>query len=209
MYNTPLGIRVLQCAERRLFVESLAMIVDDLTIADGPFDIAVFDRLQRNQKIAVLHTMAKGLLCGQEPPPQLTAAIEAAVATVFEQTHAMTSLELDGEFEEPEEALPPLLSWRELILAAGREAEIDDLPSAIEDDPAEWDLVLDCLENRVLWDCDWEMEEQFDADPDVSQRVKQEMGISDDYFVAVPPDPADEEAERLLAELRELSADAR
>ena len=209
MYHTPLGIRVFQGAERRLFVESLAMIVDNLSIVDGPFDIAVFDRLQRNQKIAVLHAMAKGLLCGQEPAPRLTAAIEAAVATVFLQSHAMISLELDDEFDELEEDAPPHLSWCELILAAGREAEIDDLPSVTEDDPDEWELLLDCLEDRVLWDCDWEMEEQLDADPDVSQRVKREMGISDDYFIAVPPDPTDEEAERLLLELRELTGEAR
>ena len=185
------------------------MIVDNLSIVDGPFDIAVFDRLQRNQKIAVLHAMAKGLLCGQEPAPRLTAAIEAAVATVFLQSHAMISLELDDEFDELEEDAPPHLSWCELILAAGREAEIDDLPSVTEDDPDEWELLLDCLEDRVLWDCDWEMEEQLDADPDVSQRVKREMGISDDYFIAVPPDPTDEEAERLLLELRELTGEAR
>ena len=209
MYNTPLGIRTLEGAERRLFVESLAMIVDNLSIVDGPFDIAVFDRLQRNQKIAVLNMMAKALLCAQEPAPQLTAAIEAAVATVFLQEYAMISLELDDEFDELEEDAPPHLSWCELLLAAGREAEIDDLPSVTEDDPDEWDLLLDCLEDRVLWDCDWEMEEQLDADPDVSQRVKQEMGISDDYFIAVPPDPTDEEANRLLLELRELTADAR
>jgi len=185
------------------------MIADNLSIVDGPFDIAIFDRLQRNQKIAVLHTMAKGLLCGQEPAPRLTAAIEAAVATAFLQSHAMISLELDGEFEESEEGLPPRLSWRELILAAGHEAEIGNLPNVTEDDPDEWSLLLECLEDQILWDCDWEMEEQLDADPDVSQRVKQEMGINDDYFIAVPPDPTDEEAERLLAELRELTREAR
>ncbi len=65
------------------------------------------------------------------------------------------------------------------------------------------------LEGQILWDYDWEMEEQLDAAPDVSQRLKQEMGINDDYFIAVPPDPTDEEAERLLLELRELMAAAR
>lgn len=200
---------MLQGAERRLFVESLAMIVDNLNVTDGPFDIAVFDRLQRNQKIAVLHTMAKGLLCGQEPTPRLTASIEAAVATVFLQGCDMLSLELDEESDEPEEGAPSYPSWRELILAAGREAEIDDLASVTEDDPDEWELPLDCLEARVLWDYDWEMEEQLDVDPDVSQEMKQKMGINDDYFITVPPDPTDEEAERLLAELRELTAEAR
>ncbi len=70
-------------------------------------------------------------------------------------------------------------------------------------------MLLDCLEDRVLWDNDWEMEEQLDADPDTSRRLKQELGIEEDYFVAIPPDPNDEEAERLWDELRELTSDAR
>jgi hypothetical protein len=122
----------------------------------------------------------------------------------------MISLELDGELDETKGASTPQSpSWRGLIYAASREAKIDELPSITEDDPEEWNLLLDCLEDRVLWDNDWAMVEQLDADPEVSQRVKREMGISDDYFVAVPPDPTDEEAERLLLELRELTADAR
>lgn len=200
---------MLQGAERRLFVESLGMIVDDLSVVDGPFDVEFFDRLQRNQKIATLHLMAKGLLCGQEPAPRLTAAIEAAVATVFLREHAMISLELDGEFDELDEDVPPSLSWRDLILAAAREAEFDNLPSANEDDPDDWDLLLDRLEGQILWDRDWEMDEQLDADPDVSRQVKQEMGINDDYFIAIPPDPTDEEAKRLLLELRDLTGEAR
>ena len=210
MYNTPLGIRVLQGAERRLFVESLAMIVDNLSVVDGPFEVAIFDRLQRNQKIAILHTMARALLCGQEPVPRLTAPIEAAVATVYRHMRTMISLELEGEIDELEDvSTPKPPSWRKRVLAAGREAEIDDLPSITEDDPEEWDLLLECLEDCVLWDNDWEMEEQLDMDPDVSQRVKREMGIADDYFIAVPPDPTDDEAGQLLSELFELTADAR
>jgi hypothetical protein len=36
-----------------------------------------------------------------------------------------------------------------------------------------------------------------------------ELGITDAYFVAIPRDPSDAEAERLLAELRFLAQDAR
>ena len=34
MYNTPVGVRVLEGAERRLFVESLAMLIDDVSLED-------------------------------------------------------------------------------------------------------------------------------------------------------------------------------
>jgi hypothetical protein len=65
--------------------------------------------------------------------------------------------------------------------------------------------LFDCLEGRLLWARDWEMEEHLDADPEASRRVKQELGIDADYFVAVPPDPSEEECERLVGELRELT----
>jgi len=207
MYNTPAGIRILQGAERRLFVESLAMIVDNLSVGDVPFDAAVFDDLQRNQKIAVLHTVAKALLCDEEPAPELTASIEAAAAMVFRHAADMVAMELN----EPDDTAAGL-SWCELVLAACRDAGIEDLPEvlpAADDNSDAWVLLVDCLEGRVLWDNDWEMDVFLDADPNVGRRMRRELGISDDYFVAVPPDPTDAQVERLLGELRELTADAR
>lgn len=207
MYNTPAGIRVLQGAERRLFVESLAMIVDNLSVGDVPFDAVVFDDLQRNQKIAALHTVAKALLCDEESAPELTASIEAATAMVFRHAADMVAMELS---EPDDTAAEP--SWRELVLAACGDAGIDDLPDvlpATNDDCDAWLMLVDCLEGRVLWDNDWEMDVCLDADPEASRRVRRELGIDDDYFVAVPPDPTDAEVERLLGELRELTAEAR
>jgi hypothetical protein len=61
----------------------------------------------------------------------------------------------------------------------------------------------------VLWDNDWELESSLDADPQVSEHLKRELGIVDDYYVAVPLDPSDSQTEQLLAELRELTAVAR
>jgi len=78
-----------------------------------------------------------------------------------------------------------------------------------EPDYCKWDLLVECLEGRVLWDDDWDMVEYLDAPPAVARRVKAELGIDEDYFVAIPPDPDDADAERLLAELVTLTADAR
>ena len=85
----------------------------------------------------------------------------------------------------------------------------NDLSDFDEDSSDDWDLLIECLEGRVLWDRDWELEEQLDIEPVAGRRVKRELGIDNDYFVAVPPDPTDEEAERLLKELRELTREAR
>jgi hypothetical protein len=106
-------------------------------------------------------------------------------------------------------ALPAGPSWRERAVAAGREVGIEELPEPDDTDFDEWDLLIGCLEDNLLWDEDWEMVDHLDASPEVARRVKQELGILDDYFVAVPNDPSDTEAERLLAELRSVTRDDR
>jgi hypothetical protein len=206
MYNTPVGIRVLEGAERRLFVESLATLVEQLVAGDDSYVSGPLSGLQGNQKTAVVHTVARALLCEEESAPKLTAVIEAAVATILDRARDMLALEMLGDIDPWDGPFGRQLSWRELVLAAGRETGISaDMAEFNENDPDDWDLLLDCLEDRLLWDRDWEMEEHLDADPATSHRVKQELGIDEDYFVAVPPDPSEEECGRLLDELRELT----
>lgn len=212
MYRTPDGIRVLQGAERQLFVESLGTLVDMVTVDEFSTGIQVLDDLTPNQKIAIYHTVARALLVEDEPPPELTAVVEGAVASVYRQVLDMISLELDvadlddTDFDFGE--LPERPSWRERAVAAGREVGIEELPKPDDTDFDEWDLLIGCLEDHLLWDEDWEMVDHLDASPEVARRVKDELGILDDYFVAVPNDPSDTETERLLAELVTMTRDA-
>lgn len=222
MYNTPLGIRILQGAERMLFVESLGMIVDNMRVFDHEFGIAVFDDLGRNQKIAILHFAARSLLSGDQPPPPLTAVLEGAVAGIYQHVREMLAMELEERDEDPSEELDwldgdtvedtdfDLPTWRERVFAACRELGVGgDLPTPDNRNRDAWDIPLTGLEDCVLWDTDWGMQEALDANPDASRRAKAELGIDEDYFVAVPPDPTDEEADRLLVELIELTAEGR
>jgi hypothetical protein len=103
MYKTPDGIRVLKGAERRLIVEALAMIVDQLGGDEFLSEIPVLDDLTRNQKIAVYHAAARALLADDEPPPALTAVLEAAVASVYVHACDMIALELSEHFSEPDD----------------------------------------------------------------------------------------------------------
>ena len=204
MYDTPGGVRVLRGPERRLFVTSLGMIVDLLGSDDFAVDIPVFDVLQRNQKIATLHTVAHALLCDDTPAPDLTAVIEGAVASVYEHARSMVILEIN---------LPPdvkcfddkLPTWRELVLAAARELELEDFPHHESRDKEIWDFLIECLEASVLWDNDFEAENWQDASPEQSRPLKPLLGIPDNYYVAVPWDPSDEDAEKLLQELHDLT----
>ena len=45
------------------------------------------------------------------------------------------------------------------------------------------------------------------ATPDAASRIKAELGISYDYFVAIPPDPSDADAQRMLDELLAATRD--
>lgn len=209
MYNTPDGIRVLQGAERQLFVDSLGTLVDMLMDDDFSTDIQVLEDLTRSQAIATYHAAARALLTEAEPPPALTAVIEGAVASVYRQVRDMISFELRTEVDDAVDFdfgdLPEGPSWRERAFAAGREAGIEDLPEPEGEDLDDWDLLIECLEGRVLWDDDWDMVEHLDAAPEVADRVKAKLGIADDYFIAIPRDPSDADADRLLAELRTLT----
>lgn len=210
MYNTPVGVRVLEGAERQLFVASLATIVELLSLGDASFVRGPLDGLQTNQKITALHTVARALLCEDEPPPELTATIEAATAAVFDRCSTMLAMEVLGDIDTEFDIINDHPSWQAMIRNACRETGIfDDLPEVDDDSFEDWDLLLECLEGRLLWDSDWAMDEQLDADPEAGGSVKALLGIDPDYFVDVPPEPSDAEADRLLAELRALTRVAR
>jgi len=53
------------------------------------------------------------------------------------------------------------------------------------------------------------MMEPLDANPELGQKTKVDMGIDNDYFVSVPRDPSDDEAKPLIVELRHLTPDGR
>jgi hypothetical protein len=70
----------------------------------------------------------------------------------------------------------------------------------------EWELLIDCRENRILWwDGDYLMGKYFlDADPVEIKARKEQMGIDDDYHTAIPPDPTDYELQGIRDQLRAI-----
>jgi hypothetical protein len=73
-------------------------------------------------------------------------------------------------------------------------------------DLEEWTFLIDRMANRILWDDgDYEMEDDFiDDDPRLSRAKMQIMGIPDDYFTAIAPDPTDDELVEIRQQLAEL-----
>lgn len=209
MYRTESGIRVLRGAEQRLLAESFRLIADDLCLGEYPYDIPIIENLTHNQRIAVYHRAVSALFLETEPPPELTAVLEAAVASAYLLIRARISDLLEAKAQkinDPEMAKWP--PWRELANAVGREMGLEETCELDEMDCMEWDLLLENIEYGVLWDSDWEMAEHLDLDPEKARRVKSNLGIDEDYFIAIPPDPNDDEAKRLLRELVVLLDDA-
>ena len=68
--------------------------------------------------------------------------------------------------------------------------------------------LVDYLADAVLWDEDWkEADQHLDVDPAAGRVMKKLLGIDQDYYVSVPPDPPDEEMKGVWAALRGLTQD--
>jgi hypothetical protein len=205
VYHTPGGDRILRGAERRLFTQSLAMIVDLLAQGDAEFDVIPFDALQLNQKLVVLYNSARALLRPDEPAPKLTASVESAVAIVYEHVKNQVYLEIDVSHESKETPF-----WRKLVLDAAREqVTLDQLPHDWDCDKETWTMLVECLAGCVLWDNDYESQVSLDIAPEESRRIRALLGIDDNYYTEVLPDPPDDQANLYLDALMGLTADAR
>ena len=188
------------------------MIVDLLTDDDFSFSIDVVDQLQHGQKLVVFEAMASALLCTDVPPVQLTAPIEGAVAVVFQIISERIQEELDSDSSPLiDDDITTLPSWRHLVLAACQETGItEELPLRDSTDFDEWQLLLECLAGRILWDEDWAAADlHLDLAPETASEVKSAMGMDGDYFMAVPRDPLDAEMPALVARLQELTRSSR
>jgi hypothetical protein len=205
MWRTSAGERVLRGAEWDLVRVALAGLWDEV---EGQFHgeapafasgIVAFDDLQPAQKLAMLAQAARALHDEATPSPELTAHSEGALAAVFAYAR---------EAARDEIAVGESVYWRRLILAACREADADPddvLPGADCLDVGEWDLLLECLGERIFWDADYEMGDAFlDADPREARAKQEEMGIPEHYYLAEAPDPADDELPGVRRELCSL-----
>jgi hypothetical protein len=83
--------------------------------------------------------------------------------------------------------------------------EIDyevERPRIDSTDINDWDVAIQCLKDRVLPDEDYLMESlALDLPPEKSLKLRSSMGITNDYFVDVPPDVTTEQAQQAWAEI--------
>ena len=200
MWRTDRGERILKGAEAIVFAEALSALLD-YAITDQFDDyesgVACFDNLTYGQKLSALATIGNGLFRKDVAPVDLTAVVEGAIAAVFQNLKDSIALEID----EPEFGT----DWRELVIAARKEAEVEDIPAPTCTDVDEWELEVEGLTDRILWDRDYEDDHTYmDQPPEKTQWLKHMARIRDDYFTAIADDLADEEAKAQIKELKKL-----
>ena len=200
MWRTQTGERVLIGAEARLIQTALGVLVDQIEMEiefgdQSDFGVPIFDRLAAPQKLALLADVCHHLLRSTEPPPQLTATNESAVAVLYAVIEDFVHSEVEFDDEEELRGMPDAdeFRWRRLLLDAYRESlRDDDAPAEGSRDMEDWSLLIECLQDLVLWDADYLDEELYaDQSPEVGRFLKRQMGVPGEYFQAVAPDPAD------------------
>jgi hypothetical protein len=69
-----------------------------------------------------------------------------------------------------------------------------------------WESLVDLLANRILWDDgDYLMDGLFlDCMPEAARRLREELGIDEDYDTAPAPDPTEAQVGEIRRVLREV-----
>jgi hypothetical protein len=147
--------------------------------------IAVFDRLTPEQKLALLAEVAAAL-CGPElPTPQLHAASEGAIMAAFVTFNDMLRAEVEMA-EAGRTDLRRLL----LVAATGPEGWPGRLPKPASRNWDAWDQLYQQLIDRVFWDRDFELGDEFlDLPPEEAKCRLDLLRIDPDYYLTIPPEP--------------------
>ena len=123
-----------------LFREGLDTLWDWVESSAADPDISdtgtqAFDRLQMGQKLALLASVGMALSDEAVPRPDLTVNTESAVAAVFRQIASEVEQEIersrDPEWSANPDAPEEATQWRRLVLAAYREAILQDEAEAL------------------------------------------------------------------------------
>jgi hypothetical protein len=206
-WRTQIGERTLQGAEATLIREALAMMVDmvEQEISDHDdlweFGVPLFDRLPAPAKLALLAQVGWALLRATDVCPPLTAINEATIGALFRHIEQSIHLELDDADDSDQR-----FSWPKDVLTVFEQiGETDDLPALECQDLSEWEILVQVLTDRILWDEDFNDAELYvDKSPEHASILKSMMTIDDEYFTAVSPDPRESDLPRVRAVIQQL-----
>ncbi|MGE3317196.1 MAG: hypothetical protein AB7O26_18925 [Planctomycetaceae bacterium] len=206
-WKTEIGERILLGAESILIRNAMLTMVDlvEDDFANGSvqweFGVDLFDLLSPAARLAMLAQVGWALLRQTEVCPPLTAINEAAVAAIYAHLNQEIQFEIDSEGE-----LPDPTFWRRQVLTVFHElGDTEELPTSNCVDVTEWDLLLEILSQRVLWDGDFNDADLYvDLPPEHAKIVMSHMTIDESYYTAVAPDPRDSDMPKVRSRLKEL-----
>ncbi|MEM9366917.1 MAG: hypothetical protein AAGD07_13060 [Planctomycetota bacterium] len=234
MWHTSQGDRTLGGCEARLVSEVIAVMVDDLQLsfdreADAGSEedawstgVDLYDGLTLHQQMALLHEVSFHLLTPTSGTPAPNASTEATIAAIFAELKELVAMEVDlfGGGAESADCFPmaqqdPPHYWRSLVLEAflercevTEETNLDTHGFAANarcDDHGIWEGMIEMLCGQILWDRDFEMLALLgDVPPERAHQMRQVLGVDQDYFVRVAPDPTPGEIPDLIADTRSL-----
>jgi hypothetical protein len=199
MWRTHTGDRVLTDAEWCLFEVGLDGLRDSIEVDistqgdDTETGVSVFDRLTPEQQLVILADTASALRDPNIPTPRHTAANEATIAAVLAEVRGALEMELDYARMEGVSLTAETTEVRRMILALWEDDSEEwgePLPNNTDADAEGWVLLLELFEERILWDCDFEMGDEFlDLPPDVARERLQLCRIDPDYYLTSPDEP--------------------
>lgn len=177
-WHTPSGDRYLQGAEARLFRAALRSTIEELEMDFLNCSGTLLARQTRKARLHLFAYVGNQLLRPTDELPSLNAWTEGAVGLVYRRLNEEIQIELDLQ----EEGDPGSYYWRTLIVDASEEVwdKTSDVDKPLDvrcNDYGTWTLQTLKLEDRLLWDRDWEVVDDFH-----SQSIKDAMGIDGDYF---------------------------
>lgn len=204
--------------------------VETETAAICESGVALYDACTPCQRIGLLHDVARHLLAEPEKTLPLSAMLEATIAAIFVEIRDHVAIEINFPQNEDGVASVDRPGWRHLVASAYRslvppnelaseelafeEMETPNdpsketplvLPQEASCDIRHWEEIVDFLADAILWDRDFELSESFlDIDPGISSQRRRLMGIDEDYFTRVPPDPRADQVFGLVSKTREI-----
>lgn len=223
MWHTPNGIRAVEGHEAALIRAAIWYFWNMLEEeADGladhwRFAIPVFDGLSWQQQLVLLAGVGEALLRNDVPPPELTAINEATVGAIYASISQCIQFEVDSNDNADVKEGLDTTYWRRLLRNAVAETDKPELPRGPDEqlpnadcaDVEEWEIMIDSIQSLVLWDADWLDEDlHLDVDPETSRLRKARLGIPDDYYTSIPPDPNETEVDAARARLRAVVDDS-
>lgn len=180
MWHVASGNGVLSPAEWAVFRFGAELLIDEINIdidCDGDYSytgVSSFDSLDGKQKLYHLALVSDALSDASCPSPPLTCLTESTVAAVL----GLTRIHIDLELDSIEERYDLRHLLRELL----KEMPIDqrsELPDVTCGERQRWMNILEMIGDRVFWDDDYLMQDEFKSMSAIERHVLQ---IDSEYF---------------------------